>query len=195
MKKKYYTGNVLSCYSTALCYLLARCLSLSELNEKLRLHLRLELSSHALRIGKKQTSISWLAYSLSLFLLIASLLNAKAQTWGVPVIAETPVGTGGFIGQFNSMTIVNGNPAMVYYDFLHQNLMYVRATDASGSAWGTPVTVDATGDVGYYTSLAIVNGNPAISYYDVTNADLKYARATDASGSAWGTPIRVDGAT
>ena len=57
------------------------------------------------------------------------------------------------------------------------DLEYVRADDANGTAWGTPLSVDTAGNVGTYTSLAVVNGNPAISYYDGQNADLKYVRS------------------
>jgi hypothetical protein len=91
--------------------------------------------------------------------------------------------------------VVNGNPAISYYDGPNQDLKYVRASDASGTSWGTPVTLDSTGSVGEYTSLAVVNGNPAISYYDSTNRDLKYVRATTTSGTLvgdWGTPVTLD---
>ena len=91
-----------------------------------------------------------------------------------------------------SVINVGGFPAISYYDGTNLDLKYVRATNADGSAWGTPVTVDSTGSVGQYASLAIVNGNPAIGYYDATNGYLKYVRATNADGSAWGTPVTVD---
>ncbi|MCB1208644.1 MAG: choice-of-anchor D domain-containing protein, partial [Verrucomicrobiales bacterium] len=95
-------------------------------------------------------------------------------------------------GDYTSLAVVNGKPAISYYDVTNGDLKYVIANDASASTWGTPVTVDATGDVGQYTSLAVVDGKPAISYYDVTNGDLKYVIANDASGSTWGTPISLD---
>jgi hypothetical protein len=71
----------------------------------------------------------------------------------------------------------------------------VRATDAIGSAWGTPVVPDGLGNVGLYNSLAQVNGYPAIAYADftvITRPDLKYVRATDAAGAAWGPAITLD---
>ena len=73
------------------------------------------------------------------------------------------------------------------YDATTDDLKYVRANDANGTSWGTPVTVASIGDVGQYTSLAVVNGNPAISYYDATNDHLKYVRANNADGtsSSW----------
>ena len=66
---------------------------------------------------------------------------------------------------------------------------YVRANDANGTSWGTPVAVYTTNNVGAYTSMAVVNGNPAISFYDFTNTDLYYVRATDADGTTWGSPV------
>ena len=42
-----------------------------------------------------------------------------------------------------------------YYDVTNGDLKYIRATDASGSTWGSPLTLDATYDVGQYASLCI----------------------------------------
>lgn len=85
-------------------------------------------------------------------------------------------------GKFTSLEIISGHPAISYYDNTDRNLLYVRAKDATGTSWGTPVEVDAGGNngsdnVGWYTSLAVVDGHPAIGYYDVTNLDLRYALA------------------
>jgi hypothetical protein len=69
-------------------------------------------------------------------------------------------------------------------------LKYVRADNPSGTAWGTPVIVNA-GTGGPYGSMTVIHGNPAISYFDL---HLRYVRAGDADGTAWGTPAIVDGA-
>jgi len=103
-------------------------------------------------------------------------------------------GAVGQVGQYSSLAVVNGNPAISYYDATNTALKYVRASDASGSSWSPPVTLDSTGNVGYDTSLAVVDGFPAISYCDVTNDYLKYVRASDASGSSWSPPVTVDSA-
>ena len=115
---------------------------------------------------------------------------ADGSWWGTPVTIDSS----GNVGHDISLCVVNGNPAISYYDSTNDDLKYVRASDASGGNWRGPIVVDSEGDVGRDTSLAIVNGNPAISYLDGTNEDLKYVRATDAGGSAWGTPHIVDSA-
>lgn len=97
------------------------------------------------------------------------------------------------VGQHVSMAIVNSRPAMAYYDDTGNQIMFVRASDTDGTAWGTPVLVDTNGNVGQYASLAMVNGNPAIAYYEATNGKLMHARATDVDGTAWGAPSTLDG--
>lgn len=111
--------------------------------------------------------------------------DANGTSWGT----EQVLVTSGSAGQYNSLEVVNGNPAIAYYD--GTDLWYMRATDADGTTWGSPVTLDALGSVGLLCVLAVVNGNPAVAYYDQTNFNLKYVRATDASGSTWGTPITI----
>jgi hypothetical protein len=98
----------------------------------------------------------------------------------------------GAIGQYVSHAVVNGNPAISYYDATNGDLKYIRANENSGTSWATPVTVTSAGTVGQYTSLLTVNGNPAIAYYDVAAGDLKYVRATNATGTAWGAPISLE---
>ncbi len=116
--------------------------------------------------------------------------NANGTAWGAPVVVDDPPGAIN-VGQYTALVVINGNPAIAYYDVSNGDLKYVRATDANGSAWGAPAILDATGNTGQFLSMAVVNGNPAISYYDVSNADLKYIRATDASGTAWAAAFSV----
>ena len=104
------------------------------------------------------------------------------------------VDNSGYVGEYTSLTVVNGNPAISYMDLGNSALNYIRATDVSGTSWGTPVQVDNAATVGYYTSLAIVNGNPAISYSDQSNTALNYVRATDTNGTSWAAPVQVDNA-
>ncbi|MHC5054992.1 MAG: hypothetical protein ACYTKD_09790 [Planctomycetota bacterium] len=117
--------------------------------------------------------------------------DANGLSWSA---APIPVdSTPDFVGEHTSLCVVAGNPAISYYDDSNNSLKYVRANDANGSSWGTPIAVDGAAIfVGEYTSLCIVDGRPAISYYDSLSGDLKYVRADDALGTLWGTPVAVD---
>jgi hypothetical protein len=111
------------------------------------------------------------------------------------VVSNPNPASAGDSGQYSSLAVVAGFPAIAYYRAAGGNdLMYVRALDANGLAWGAPVTVDAAGNTGQYCSLAVVNGNPAIAYYRPSGTQLRYVRATNATGSAWGAPQVLDSA-
>jgi hypothetical protein len=85
----------------------------------------------------------------------------------------------GWVGEYNSVAVVNGLPAISYYDYTNTDLKYARATTAtpSGAADWLAHAVESTGQVGRFTSLEVVDGKPAISYYGDSETDLKYARA------------------
>ncbi len=106
-----------------------------------------------------------------------------------------PVDTGGTndVGQTNSLKVVNGVPAISYYDFTAGDLKYVRATNADGTAWATPLTVETANTVGRYSSLAVLaNGTPAIGYWDFTHGDLRWAGAINAAEIAVEQPAGTD---
>ena len=90
--------------------------------------------------------------------------------------------------------MVSGNPAFCYMDESSRDLYYVRALDADGTTWGTPVLVDSAGSefCGAYASMVMVNGSPAIAYCKAW--DLYYVRADDAYGASgqWGSPQLLD---
>lgn len=116
--------------------------------------------------------------------------DADGSSWGAPVTPDSD----GEAGLYASLAVVDGNPAISYYDGTTNELNYVRASDSAGAAWNAPQTVDSNGFTGLDTSLAVVDGNPAISYIGGSaEFDLRYVRADDASGTSWGTPVTVDG--
>lgn len=88
-----------------------------------------------------------------------------------------------------SLQVVDGKPAIAYYDTERRVLKYAHATDPNGSGfWNAPVTVI---DGGTHASLQVVDGHPAISYFG--GGTLKYVRATTPDGSSWDDPsVEVD---
>lgn len=116
--------------------------------------------------------------------------DADGSSWNAATLVDASAAN---VGQFASLEVINGSPAIAYYDATAGDLLYVTATDANGDSWAAPAMIDgAATNVGQYPSLAAVGGNPAISYQDVTNFDLKYVSALDASGGTWGTPLTID---
>jgi hypothetical protein len=117
--------------------------------------------------------------------------DANGGGWGGSISVDNGGGAAD-VGYYASLAVVNGNPAIAHYDDTNGDLRYVRATNASGTAWGTPQVLDTGGNTGAFGSLAVINGIPAIAYFDVTNGYLRYISGTDASGTAWNAPVTVD---
>ena len=129
---------------------------------------------------------------------LLSLLFATsiiAQTWSSPLEIPDHRGTGGSIGGWNSLTIVNGNPAIATLDETHRMIRFVRAADAAGTTWGVPVMVNVPALDGNNLTLAVVNGRPAIAYQSFPGNDLMFVRALDADGATWDTPVIVEEGT
>lgn len=117
--------------------------------------------------------------------------NAEGTSWGTPVVLDDGVSSDAR-GRYSSLLMVDGRPAVAYYNIKEGELMYVRANDASGASWPTPQIVDTNDNNGRYASMHIVDGKPAIAYQNWTFAQLRYVRANDATGSSWGTPLTLD---
>ncbi len=113
--------------------------------------------------------------------------DISGGAWGAPATVDS---VNGVVGLYTSLAIVNGNPAVSYYDSHKQYLKYVRASDAGGTAWGAPLSLYSVVRPPSLSSLTVVNGNPAVIYPGAVG--LYYARATDVSGTAWGTPVQMD---
>jgi len=123
-----------------------------------------------------------------------SSTGGESYEWGPPVIVDAP----GWVGVDPSLAIVDGTPAISYYDLSRADLLYARSTTPVGlvaSDWSQKVTVDSDGVVGTSSTLAVVDGRPAISYLDRTNNYLKYVRASTATGGLaadWSTMLTLD---
>jgi hypothetical protein len=115
--------------------------------------------------------------------------DMDGTTWGTPQYVTFIEECSGFI----SAAIVNGFPAISWYNGSYSTLVYIRATDGDGASWGPPVEPDPTiGDIGAYTSLTCVNGQPVICYRDSFNGYLRFIAATDGVGNSWLNPQLVD---
>ncbi|MCK6641676.1 MAG: T9SS type A sorting domain-containing protein [Bacteroidia bacterium] len=125
--------------------------------------------------------------------LLTTAANVTAQVFSSPVPIvdyNSPTASASF-GQYNSVAIVNGKPAISFYDRIHFNLCYVQAADSTGTNWNDIVVVDDIHNVGLHTSLCVVDGYPAITYYDASYQRLLYTRALDSNGVSWSAPVII----
>ncbi|UNM09248.1 MAG: hypothetical protein H7A35_04150 [Planctomycetales bacterium] len=97
-------------------------------------------------------------------------------------------------GQFPSIAIVNGNPAISYSDLSDNTVRYVRAVDPQASNWGSPQLIATVANPPFFPKLVIVNGNPAICFLVLIDNELRYMRSLDSNGTAWSSTQLLDSA-
>ena len=84
-----------------------------------------------------------------------------------------------------SLTLVDGLPALTYG--ATAGVYYLRAADAAGDTWGTPLLLQAGAS---RSALAVVAGRPAVAL-ELASDDLAFMPASDNDGAAWGLPVLV----
>lgn len=124
--------------------------------------------------------------------------------WRRALVTE---GQGGDVGLWSSMKMVDGQPAVCYYDKTNGRLMYMRSSATVPVAdfdWSASVIVDdgfhdsdpgIKHDVGAFCSMTMTGADhyPAIAYYDATSTSLCYLRALDPLGNIWpADPVILD---
>ena len=84
------------------------------------------------------------------------------------------------VGQFTSLAVIDGRPALAFFDASNDLPSLVYSLSPNGaleSDWqrDADIYLYEQTEAGWWTSLAEVDGKPAMCYYDVTDAVLKYA--------------------
>src|SRR5690349_1572278 len=93
------------------------------------------------KTNERQTAHSRLHLQFALLAAILLFSTGIAYAaWGPSVTIDA----GGNVGNFTSLEVVNGNPAIAYRDIDNANVKYVRATNNTGTSWGAPVNADAS---------------------------------------------------
>lgn len=111
---------------------------------------------------------------------VYKLVLSSDDGWSIVTVDEA-----GNVGDYTSLAVINGKPAISYHSQIPDVLKYAESATMTGSQaadWSVS-TVDSSGDVGVDNSLAEVVGQPAVSYRDNSNDALKYARRL--SESMW----------
>lgn len=117
----------------------------------------------------------------------------NGSAWGTPVLVH--IGGANLVGRHPSLGVIDGAPAIAYYDATQGDLLFVRANNSSGSSWGTPVVVASAGNVGEWCRLLIPpRENPIILCYNRGKGQVELYPAVDPKGAAWSSmPLVIDG--
>jgi hypothetical protein len=84
------------------------------------------------------------------------------------------------IGDYCSLAVIEGNPAISYHSGIFGDLRYIRSNDIDGSTWAQALLLDESSVItGRDTCLVETAGYPAISYFDQTNGQLRYTWGFD----------------
>ena len=116
--------------------------------------------------------------------------DTTGLNWGGNSVVYPDASSG--VGQYPSMTLVlAGNPAISYRDVSNNQIKYVGASVADGSAWDPPVSI--AGTTGGSQNVLLYNGGfPGIAYWKTgPDFDLDYVLATNPTGSAWGVSLKL----
>ncbi len=135
--------------------------------------------------------------------------DLNGSTWGARTTVDSNIGdldTGSAVtnGTVISLAVVQGHPAIAYYDEGEDVMKYVRASDTNGTAWGTPVSLPIfvlSGGVnpnppakGGSCRLTVLDGLPTVQF--AAGPDIYVVTARDTTGTSWGSPSKIiDGST
>lgn len=118
--------------------------------------------------------------------------DATGIDWSGPgSISESFVGNG-YGGTECSIAIVNGNPAICFYDKNGQDLRFHRALNDDGSAWGAEQILDDTSRAGRYCAMAQADGRAFIVYFVESTTELLAIHAEDAEATLWSEPELIE---
>lgn len=102
------------------------------------------------------------------------------------------------VGTWSSLAVVDGNPAVSYYNEGNGLVYYLRSISPTGSGeldWQQLALVDDAANLGGPTRLLLTQGNPAVFYRDDDLQDLMLTRSSSATGAKqtdWSQPSIID---
>jgi hypothetical protein len=116
--------------------------------------------------------------------------------WFDPVIIDDVSAIGN-----NSLSLINGIPAIAYiYDDGDEadEIRYVKANDANGLTWGSPITIETTSvDINseFLSIFLITNYNTPMIFYNDQNGVAKLSKSQDINGTSWGVGTQISNLT
>lgn len=113
-------------------------------------------------------------------------------TWPTTVTTITS-GTNMYVANGLDVFVIDGRPCVAFGNNAN-DLIFVRASNSTGSSWDTPITVDSANTLNgtqvRLTTILRSDVEVPIIFYTITtggNNQLRYILATNAQGTAWDT--------
>jgi len=88
-----------------------------------------------------------------------------------------------------SMVMAGTVPAIAYTNGNQQQLRFVRASDATGSAWGTSEVLAASAGS---ASATLLDGRPIVVYLNTDLTESHFIAANNAAGTSWGFAVAIE---
>lgn len=131
-------------------------------------------------------------------------VSSTPAQWHLSIVQQAIPDGISQVGRFCSIGEADGFPAIAYSDAIEldglSRVNYVRAHDALGEAWETPLELrqvnSALATTGLYIQLGNIAGQPAVAFAEQAGGYLPYyLRADDVQGGAWSTAAQQVDAT
>jgi len=120
-------------------------------------------------------------------------LDTTGSAWGTTRSVDADPLNHDNLGAYNSLAVVDGRPAVCYRSDMLHGLLYRRASDAEGNAWGPRQLLDGSENAGLHNSLVVDgSGLPYVSYYDAAGGNLMGV-GSNPQGTAWNAPFYIEG--
>lgn len=99
-------------------------------------------------------------------------------------------------GEYPSLAVVDGYPAIAFYNRTHNSLAYMRALDSFGKRWERARFIDKDNVCGVSPILAMNNDRPVVAYYarrmGSNRGETRFSNALDNTGLHWSSPTTVN---
>ena len=121
-------------------------------------------------------------------LLVQAAQDWEGLSWGTPFTISQ---TAGEISQ-RAMAMVNGAPALCFYDTSTYSVQFATAKSAAGDDWNPPVMVDMFISPGAANcAILTIGGYPAVIYENLDSGRLSINIAMDPTGSSFSASLPV----
>ena len=117
-------------------------------------------------------------------LVLVRAIDVNGAAWGTPQVVDDGITTTtpsngpiislkADVGRFAKLVMVNGKPSVIYSDSTNKDLLYKRASDATGTAWGGRNILSNSDDTGLFPTMTAVGNTPSVFHFDRARSSVR----------------------